>query len=324
MRRFEKLGWTIPPIGVGTFAMGGTALADGKERSWPGVDPAEARAGLDAALGMGASVIHTADVYGAGHAEREIGVMLGARRDCVKLATKFGKRMDEGARTRLPGDVIAADEIVAACEASLRRLRTDRIDLYQFHIAKADSPARDEVRDTLERLVRAGKILAFGWSTDDLPSAQAWSDAPAFGAVQIRLNVFEGNADLVARAEAGGWAALCREPLAQGLLTGKYAATRTLAAGDVREKKWNLREGPAARRLAAFEDLRELLTTGGRTPVQGALSWLLARSPATLPIPGFKTAAQVRDALGALELDPLPLNVMAEIDTVRTRHEEAP
>ncbi|WP_375573236.1 aldo/keto reductase [Ahrensia marina] len=320
MREFQRLGWTIPPLGIGTFAMGGTALAGGTQKGWPGVDPAEARRGMEVVLDGGIGLIDTADVYGAGHAEMELGDLLGARREKVLLATKFGKRMNEHTRERLPGDVVDADDVVAACEGSLRRLKTDRIDLYQLHINALDPAISDGIQAALERLVEDGKIRAYGWSTDSVACAETWTGSPRFGAVQMRLNVFDGVQDLLAMAEREGLAVLCREPLAQGILTGKYGASSQLAEGDVRKTKWNLTEGREARRLATYEALREWLTIGGRTPVQGALGWLMARSPNTLPIPGFKTEVQVRDILGALEHGPLPQQAMDEIAAIMAAH----
>lgn len=304
--------------------MGGTALAGKTQKGWPGVDPAEARRGMDVALDAGIGLIDTADVYGAGHAERELGALLGPRRNKVLLATKFGKRMDEHSRERLPGDVVDADEIIAACEGSLRRLQTDRIDLYQLHINTIDPCVSDGIQTALERLIDSGKIRAYGWSTDSLACAQNWIGSPHFGAVQMRLNVFDGAQSLLTMCEDEGLTVLCREPLAQGILTGKYNATSVLAEGDVRQAKWNLAEGREAHRLATYDQLREWLTIGGRTPVQGALGWLIARSPNTLPIPGFKTEVQMRDILGALDHGPLPQQAMDAIAAIMTLHKDSP
>lgn len=324
MRDFQRLKWSIPPLGIGTFAMGGTALAGGSQKGWPGVDPAEARRAVEMALDHGIGLIDTADVYGAGHAERELGDLLGKRRDKVLLATKFGKRFDEAGRERLPGDVIDPDGIQAACEGSLRRLKTDRIDLYQLHINTLDPAVSDGLQEALERLVEDGKIRAYGWSTDSLSCAQSWTGSDNFGAVQMRMNVFDGTPDLLDLCEREGLAALCREPLAQGILTGKYGATSLLAEGDVRQKKWKLADGREARRLTTYEHLREWLTIDGRTPVQGALGWVMARSPNTLPIPGFKTEVQMRDILGALEHGPLPQQAMDEVAAIMAAHTDNP
>ncbi len=324
MRVFDRLGWTIPQLGIGTFAMGGTALSGDTQKGWPGVDAAEARRGVELALDAGIGLIDTADVYGAGHAELELGALLGARREKVLIATKFGKRMDEEKRERLPGDVTSPEDIRAACEGSLRRLKTDRIDLYQLHINTLDTAVSDGVREVLERLVGDGKIRAYGWSTDSAQCAQNWIGSRCFGAVQMRLNVFDGTSELLSLCEREGLAVLCREPLAQGILTGKYGASSQLADGDVRKTKWSLAEGREARRLATYDRLREWLTVGGRTPVQGALGWLMARSHNTLPIPGFKTEAQMRDILGALSHGPLPQQAMDEIAAIMATHKDSP
>jgi len=324
MRVFERLGWSIPPLGIGTFAMGGTALAGGTQKGWPGVDAAEARHGMELALDAGIGLIDTADVYGAGHAERELGALLGARRKNVLIATKFGKRMDADKRERLPGDITLPDDVRATCEGSLKRLRTDWIDLYQLHINTLDAATSDGIQEVLERLIEDGKIRAYGWSTDSAQCAERWTGSACFGAVQMRFNVFDGTPELLSLCEGEGLAALCREPLAQGILTGKYGASSQLADGDVRKKKWKLADGREARRLATYNTLYEWLTIGGRTPVQGALGWLMARSSNTLPIPGFKTKTQMRDILGTLDHGPLPQQAMDEIAAIMATHKDSP
>jgi aryl-alcohol dehydrogenase-like predicted oxidoreductase len=151
---------------------------------------------------------------------------------------------------------------------------------------------------------------------------------PHFAAVQQELNVLHDGPDMLALCAQAGLASLNRSPLAMGLLSGKFSAQTRFGEGDVRGAGhgWvkHFREGaPTPEVLARLATLRDLLTTGGRTPAQGALAWILARSPHAFPIPGFKTEAQVRDNLGALEKGPLPAAVMAEIDAVLKAEREA-
>jgi aryl-alcohol dehydrogenase-like predicted oxidoreductase len=114
---------------------------------------------------------------------------------------------------------------------------------------------------------------------------------------------------------------LNRSPLAMGLLTGKFTAETRFATNDVRSAGFgwltNFKDGrPTPDSLRQVAAIRDVLTSGGRTPAQGALGWLLARSPMTLPIPGFKTEAQIRDNMGTLDKGPLPEKAMKEIDVL--------
>jgi aryl-alcohol dehydrogenase-like predicted oxidoreductase len=147
---------------------------------------------------------------------------------------------------------------------------------------------------------------------------------PHFVAVQQELNLFVDGSEMLATCEANDLASLNRSPLAMGFLTGKFHAGSQLPSSDVRGAghAWVrfFDEGrPRVDYLDRLADLREALQTGGRTLAQGALSWLLARSPNTFPIPGFKTEAQVRENLGAIEKGPLPAATMTEIDAILAR-----
>ena len=174
------------------------------------------------------------------------------------------------------------------------------------------------MRDVFEELVAAGKIRAYGWSTDDPARAALFAEGEHCTAVQQRLNVFAGNAETLAVCEANDLASLNRGPLAMGLLTGKFTADSTLPDDDVRHG-WDFHEGEKADELRQLEDVREVLTSGRRTLAQGALAWLLARSDKTLPIPGFKTVAQVEQNVAAADFGPLSDEQMRQIDDILGR-----
>jgi aryl-alcohol dehydrogenase-like predicted oxidoreductase len=307
-------GPAISAIGLGCWAIGGLSLKDGREQGWSGTEDAESIAAIHAALDLGVDFLDTADVYGAGHSERLIGTALEGRRHTVVLATKFGKVFDEARRERTEGTDAIAAAIVAACEASLRRLRTDWIDLYQLHDGKLPLAQVPEVLDTLERLVAAGKIRAYGWSTDDVARAEAFAAGAHCAAIQHRANLLEDAPAMRALCRAGGLASVCRSPLGQGLLTGKFDAGTRFPDTDLRAG-WRLNEGARAAQLQALARVRELLTCDGRSLAQGALGWLLAQGGHVLPIPGFKNRAQVQDNAGVLARGPLPPDVVRRIDT---------
>ncbi len=181
------------------------------------------------------------------------------------------------------------------------------------------------VRDTLETLVAEGKIRGYGWSTDDPARARVFAEGPHCTAVQYQLNVLSDAPEMIQLCEKLDLAGINRGPLAMGLLTGKYGQDSRLAVDDVRGERapeWMqfFRGGkPSPEWLAKLEAIRAVLTAGGRTLAQGALAWIWGRSPATVPIPGFKTVVQVEENCGALRFGPLTAEQMAEIDRLLGR-----
>ncbi len=201
------------------------------------------------------------------------------------------------------------------------------MDLVLLHLNEFRPVQAGEVFDALDALRAAGKVGAYGWSTDFPDRAATHAGREGFVAVEHAMNVFFRADRLTPVLEAHGLLALVRSPLAMGLLSGKYDAARRIAADDVRSRSsewmdWFKDGRVAPDLLGRIEVVRELLTTDGRTMVQGALAWLWARSAGTVPIPGFRTVAQVHEIAGALEHGPLPPGVMAEIERVLDRPEE--
>ncbi|MEZ4615148.1 MAG: aldo/keto reductase [Caldilineaceae bacterium] len=291
--------------------MGGPFWRGDRPVGWGEVNDAQSLAALERALELGVTFFDTSDVYGCGHSERILGQALQGKRDQVVIATKFGNIFEEQTR-QITGFSGEPNFIRSACEASLRRLNTDYIDLYQFHIGDYALEKADAVLETLERLVEEGKIRAYGWSTDDPERAAFFAQGAHCAAIQQRFNLFEGNTEVLAICEENNLASINRGPLAMGLLTGKFTHASTLPANDVRHG-WDLQGGEQANRLERLAKLREILTSDGRTLAQAALGWLWARSPVTLPIPGFKTIAQVEENVGALTYGPLGSQQMAAL-----------
>lgn len=315
-------GRSVPRIGVGCWAIGGDVVSGQTHTAYGDVDDARSVAGLRAADEMGARVFDTAAYYGGGHSERLLGQAFGGREDIV-IVTKFGTAVDP--ETRRAGDTdLSPAGIRASVERSRQNLRRDRLDLLLFHLNHYPPEQSVEVFDTLEALRHDGLIGAYGWSNDSLAGVKVFAGRDGFVAIENDFNVFTPATELMRYAEENNIVAISRLPLAMGMLTGKYNAGARIPAGDVRAEPvdWMtfFKNGTAhpdyVRRL---ESIRELLTTGGRTLAQGALGWILARSPAALPVPGFKTPQQVRDNLGALEKGPLPAATMREIDVLLSR-----
>jgi aryl-alcohol dehydrogenase-like predicted oxidoreductase len=313
-------GRRIPRIGVGCWAIGGTFRMHGQAAGWGEVDDAVSTRALHLAFDLGARLFDTADVYGIGHSEEVLGRAFADRRGEIVIATKFGFTHDPAAR-ELNGSNATVEYMEQALAGSLRRLGTDRIDLYQLHVGDVADGPMDDLAAALERRAEAGDIDAWGWSTDDAFRVERMLAYPHFKSVQQQLSVFHEVPDMQRLADDHCLVNLNRSPLAMGLLTGKFTATTQLPANDVRSSSYewltNFRDGrPTAEALDKLDSIRDLLTTGGRTLAQGALSWILARSPMTVPIPGFKTEAQIRDNMGALDRGPLPETVMKEIDVL--------
>ena len=322
-RTLGRSGIEVSALGLGCWAIGGTWTFLGSPGGWSAVDDEESVRALRRAHDLGVTFFDTAANYGAGHSERILGRAFAGRRDDVVLATKFGYRVDEARRAVSEFEEPASDgelesRIRQELAASLRRLGTDHIDVYQLHVG--DLPAEQALRmvDVLADLVREGKIRAWGWSTDDDASIRALADAPGFSVVQHGLSVlgYEDPA-ILALCDEFDLDSINRSPLAMGALTGKFTPSTTFADDDQRSRAaWHpafAAGRPTADWLVRLDAVRDVLTSDGRTLAQGALAWIWARSPRTVPIPGFKTVAQVEENAGALAAGPLTRAQMAEI-----------
>jgi aryl-alcohol dehydrogenase-like predicted oxidoreductase len=309
-------GIEVSEIGFGCWAIGGPFTLDGRPDGWGVVDDDESVAAVRRALELGVTFFDTADVYGAGHSEQVLRRALAGHRDGVVIATKFGYTFDPDQRAITGQDATAA-YIHRACRASLRRLGTDWIDLYQLHLGDLSATQAQEMAGTLEELVADGLVRAYGWSTDDPQRAAAFAGGAYCAAIQHELNVLADAPAMLAVCDSFGLASINRSPLAMGLLTGKYGPASQLPPDDVRASQpwvdYFTGGRPAPAWLARLDAVREVLTGGGRTLAQGALGWLLARSPRTIPIPGIRTAAQAEQNAAALRSGPL---LPAEMDQI--------
>jgi aryl-alcohol dehydrogenase-like predicted oxidoreductase len=324
-RKLGRAGIQVSALGLGCWAIGGPFWEKGTPHGWGEVDDEESIRALHRALDMGVNFFDTANVYGAGHSERVLARAFAGVRNEVIIATKFNALFDEATR-EVTGSSAAPADIRAACEDSLRRLGTDYIDLYQFHDNGYPADKAEPVRETLEDLVREGKIRAYGWSTDFPDRARVFAQGEHCATIQLQLNVLDDNPAVIAVCEEFNLAAINRGPLAMGLLTGKYTPNTKPSADDVRGEKspeWMkyFKDGaPSPEWLEKIEAVREILTSGGRTLPQGALAWLWARSEQTIPIPGFRTVEQVEENCGALAFGPLASDQMQEIEILLGRN----
>jgi aryl-alcohol dehydrogenase-like predicted oxidoreductase len=315
-------------MGLGCWAIGGPSWDGDVAAGWGDVDDDESIRAIHRALDLGITYFDTADVYGAGHSEVVLGRALADHRHQAIVSTKFGNAFDEVTRRRSGTDASPA-YIRRACEESLRRLNTDYIDLYLFHLNGYDPDRAGAVRDVLEQLVAEGKIRQHGWSTDSVAGARVFAQGRHCTAIMYQMNVLDDAAPMTALCEEFDLAGINRGPLAMGLLTGKYRVDTALPANDVRGTRspaWMkyFRNGkPNAEWLGKVEAVREILTSGGRTLAQGALAWIWGRSPNTIPIPGFRTIGQVEENIAAMQFGPLAAEQMAEIDALLGRQPAA-
>ncbi|MGD0167730.1 MAG: aldo/keto reductase [Gaiellaceae bacterium] len=317
-RKLGRSGIEVSAMGLGCWAIGGVWSWEGTPVGWGEVDDEESIRAIHTAIDLGVDFFDTADVYGCGHSERVLGKAIAGHKDEIVVATKFGNLFDEEERTWIAEDVSPA-AIRAACRASLRRLGLDRIDLYQLHIWSLPQAQAEEVAETLEGLVAEGLIRAYGWSTDDLPCARLFAVKPGCTSIQNDLNVFKDATEILALCDEHDLASINRAPLAMGLLSGKFGPDSKLPENDVRGQlgpEWVqfFRDGrPAPELLKKVDALREVLTSDGRTLVQGALAWIWGRSERTIPIPGFKSVKQAEENARALEFGPLGAAEMRQV-----------
>ncbi|MGA3042869.1 MAG: aldo/keto reductase [Bryobacteraceae bacterium] len=257
------------------------------------IDAEASAAAVNAALDAGINFFDTADIYGAGASEEFLGLALGARRGDVLIATKFGMKMDEQRRGARP------EYVRQAAEDSLRRLGTDRIDLYQLHQPDADVPIADTL-GALDDLVRAGKVREIGCSNfprDQLGAADAAvrEGAARFVSIQNQYSLVhrEPEAEIIPECVRSGIAFLPYFPLASGLLTGKYRRGGALPEGSRARDGW----GPKVfteENLALVESLSAFAAGHGHTMLELAVSWLAAQPAVASVIAGAKSPEQVK------------------------------
>lgn len=323
-RTLGRSGIEVSALGLGGWAIGGAMGAGDQPLGYAGVDDDESRAAIRQAVEMGVTLFDTADAYGAGHSERLLGEVLHSQPQ-VQIATKFGNTIDEATR-QLTGIDVSPRYVRDAVSGSLRRLRRDRIDLYQLHHSDVTGGQAEDLTAVLEDLVTEGLVAWWGVSTDDPAIAKLFAGGPHCTAMQLQLNVLDDNPEMLAVCDEHDLAALCRSPLAMGLLGGRYSATSTLPNNDVRGRapqwlRWFSGGRPDPDYLAALEAVRDALTEDGRTLAQGALGWIWAHHERAVPLPGFRNTAQVQDNAGALTFGPLPKHQYdaAQAALVKTR-----
>ncbi len=278
-RPLGATGWQVSAVSLGCWGIGG---------QWGPVAEEDALRAIHHALDLGVNLLDTADAYGNGESEERVGRALRGRRESVYIATKVG---NFARRLGNPLSYTTPYHIYLCADASLGRMRTDYIDLYQCHIGNLEDP--DIFLEAFEHLKQRGKIRAYGISTNSLPVLERFNKRGTCSAAQINYSILSRSAatDILPYCQNHNIGTLIRGPLAQGLLAGKFTP-QTIFTDSVR-MPWN--EGVAHERflenLRRVEQLRFLIKPD-RTLAQAALQFVLAHPAVTCAIPGAKNADQ--------------------------------
>jgi aryl-alcohol dehydrogenase-like predicted oxidoreductase len=303
---FGTSGLRVSELFLGAMTFG--------EQGGVGAPPEECRRILDAYADAGGNVIDTAINYRGGASEEILGELLAGRRDRFVLATKYTVSRDRD-------DPNAAGNhrknLRLSLETSLRRLRTDYIDVYWVHMWDRHTPAEETMR-ALDEQVRAGKILYTGisdtpaWLIARANTLAGWHEWTAFAGVQAPYSLLRRDIEreMLPMAESLGLAVAAWSPLADGILSGKFTGTSAARNGA--------RIDPATlsqHQHAVAAAVQEVAAGLGATPAQVAIAWTRARSPAIHPIIGARRLDQLLDNLGAADLE-LPAEAITRLDSV--------
>lgn len=289
-RAFGNTDLTVSVVGFGAWAIGGSAMAGTTPIGWGAADDATSRAALRAAYEAGITFYDTADFYGLGHSESLVGEVFG-NSDRVVIATKVGHKVASDGTISLD---YSANHIRKACEASLRRLRRDQIDLYQLHSARMAHLEQGECLEAMERLREEGLVRHWGLSLNTFapsPEADFLLDRGLGSGFQLVLNLLNRRAlPVVERARHAGVGVIARMALQFGLLGGAMTPSRTFASDD--HRSFRLTDEIVAKTRALLEPLWKEMADSGITPTQAALSYAAAVPGVSTVIPGIRTPAQ--------------------------------
>ncbi len=314
-----------PRIGMGCWAIGGPFRNGDIPVGYSGTNDADSIKAIHEAWDAGVRVFDTSAVYGAGHSEMLLGQTLANRQDAI-IVSKFGHSIDNETK-QMTGPRFDPDYVRWSVEQSRKRLKRDQIDVMLLHLNDLSIEEAAPAFDTLEELVALGQIGSYGWSTDFPDSVNAMASRQGFTTVQHVMNLFFDAPSLNKAAQSHDLVQLIRSPLAMGVLTGKFATGNSVPKADIRNNDADWQEyfaqGCAKPELSRqLNAVKDLITSGGRTLAQGALCWVLAKSPGVLPIPGAKNADQALENAGAMAHGPLPKEIMKEIEVVLDRSPE--
>jgi aryl-alcohol dehydrogenase-like predicted oxidoreductase len=318
MKHISLGGLDVSRIGLGTMAMSGYYLD-------PSSSEAESIRTIHRALDLGVTHIDTAEIYGPFANEELVGRALKGRRDDVAVATKFGLVSHSGAG---PGTLDSSPaNIRTAVEGSLKRLGTDRIDLYYQHRVDPNTPIEDTV-GALAELVSEGKVLHIGLSEAAPATIRRAHAAHPIAALQTEYSLWtrDPEAELLPLLRELGIGFVPYSPLGHGFLTGTIRSPEELSDDDWRKSNPRFTAGNFETNLRIVEQVQAVATELDATPAQVALAWLLAQGDDIAPIPGTKRVSRVQEntAADAIELSAEQIQRLNELTPAAgERHEEA-
>jgi aryl-alcohol dehydrogenase-like predicted oxidoreductase len=291
---------TVSPIGLGCMGI--------SQSFGPSPERAHMVAFLRQAVDLGVTFFDTAEVYGPFVNEEIVGEALEPVRDQVVIATKFGFAFDDDGQQS--GVSSRPERIRAAVDGSLRRLRTDVIDLLYQHRVDPDVPIED-VAGTVRELVAAGKVRHFGLSEAGPTTIRRAHGVQPVTALQSEYSLFwrEPEESVLSTVEELGIGFVPFSPLGRGLLTGQVTAGSTFGEGDIRANLPRFAPEALAHNLQLVDKVKVTASRLGATPGQVALAWLLAQKPWIVPIPGTRRIERLQENLSAAELDLTPEDV---------------
>ena len=301
-------GLVVSALGLGCMGMAGTA---GAAAMYGAVDLPEAQATIGRALDHGMNFFDTAEIYGPFVNEELLGRALRGRREQAVIATKFGFHIVDG---KVAGLDSRPENVRAVCEASLKRLGTDHIDLFYQHRVDPAVPIEDTV-GAMAALVTAGKVRFLGLSEAGAATLARAHAVHPISALQSEWSLWERGveAEIWPLCQSLGIGFVPFSPLGRGFLTGTQPRAEDLPASDYRSKDPRYQGANYDANMAAVAVVRDVAIRHGATPAQVALAWLLAKGPSIVPIPGSKRRATLDDNVGAVTLA-LPAADMAALD----------
>src|SRR5919202_18558 len=265
-------------------------------------DDQEATATIHRALELGVTFLDTADMYGPFTNERLVGRAMAGRRDEVVLATKFGNvRGENGERLGIDG---SPEYVRHACDASLRRLGVDHIDLYYQHRVDPDTPIEDTV-GAMAELVAAGKVKHIGLSEAGPQTIRRANAVHPITALQSEWSLWtrDPEEEVLPTVRELGIGFVAYSPLGRGFLAGRFSSPEELTEGDFRKNHPRMQAENFERNRALAAKVRQLAEAKGCTPAQLALAWVLSRGEDVVPIPGTKRREYLEQNPAASELE---------------------
>jgi myo-inositol catabolism protein IolS len=311
-RKFGRIDLKVSEIGLGTFHFGGPPKKWPEKIGWDGIEDSAALNILTACLDQGINFIDTADLYGNGHSEELIGQAFKNPRDRIIICTKGGNRINSKGEWFKD---FSPEWIQQACEASLKRLQTDYIDIYLYHTPFNHIQFISEEFEVLDRLKTAGKIRSYGVSIGPVSDGLKLLDRDLADAIETTYNIIERDAEkkLFSAAQSQKVGIIARVPLCTGFLAGKFTPDVIFAKNDFRSA---LSQELVQWLIKQTEKVRSLTADGSRTSAQLALQFCLSHPAVSVVITGAKTIKQLRDNSKASELKPLSAEDLAYIKEV--------